>query len=206
MDIVYINLDKRPDRRVQMEREFERLGLKARRFAAVEAQPGGVGCALSHAAVLKQAIDDGSTELLVIEDDLEFWDGGAALAQRLGSFRAEYPTYDVLMLDYALQAGTELGDWGGRVHAASTTGAYLVARHYMPTLHQCFMESALLFQANPTVHWLFSCDQYWKRLQQKDSWYYLTPRACSQRSGYSDICECHVEHTYAERPKHLPTL
>jgi glycosyl transferase family 25 len=54
--IVYINLDRRTDRRQQLEDELQRLsipGAKIERFAAVEHVEGLIGCGLSHLAVIR---------------------------------------------------------------------------------------------------------------------------------------------------------
>src|ERR1700761_1448299 len=78
----YINLDRSPDRRAQIEAELEKLaGIGAyERFAAVDghASPlrpefgfrGMLGCFLSHLGVLEANRDQGGDDWLhVIEDD-----------------------------------------------------------------------------------------------------------------------------------------
>ena len=42
--IIYINLDKRIDRREHMERQLEKFGLTAERFSAIKHEEGIVGC------------------------------------------------------------------------------------------------------------------------------------------------------------------
>jgi glycosyl transferase, family 25 len=79
-----INLPDRTDRRRDMERELDKIGLQSRTghlefFPAVRASAGGDwpslgarGCFLSHYAVLKQALERRLQNILVMEDDCEF--------------------------------------------------------------------------------------------------------------------------------------
>ena len=101
-DAYYINLDSRDDRRKLFETQCKELGIKAKRFSAI--QPGfdiippnalkelqllepmtdesryhkyrikanGIGCTLSHKAVIKQARDQGLQNILIFEDDCKF--------------------------------------------------------------------------------------------------------------------------------------
>ena len=195
--VVYINLDQRTDRRELMEAQITQMGLVATRFPAIyHPEIGGLGCTLSHAAIMSQAINDKVRSLLIIEDDMEFTVDRAVLDACVRRALEKVPDYDVILLDYNLIKGDMISDGLGRVGEAQTTGMYLVAGHYLPTLYQNFMESSTLYSANPQYHWSFSCDQYWKRLQAHDRWYYVVPRVAHQRSGYSDICKVHVTHDY----------
>jgi glycosyl transferase family 25 len=53
--IVYINLDKRPDRKEEIENELNSFDLKYIRYKAIEHDMGIVGCGYSHLNVLKMA-------------------------------------------------------------------------------------------------------------------------------------------------------
>ena len=196
--IVYINLDKRTDRRAQIEGELERMGLCGERFSAVAVpEYGGVGCAMSHAAVVRQAALDGVGSLLVLEDDF-YWTvpDRAPLDARISAFFEAVPTYDVLMFDYCIDRGTPINDTMGRVHEATCASGYLVAGTYLARLADCLEQGAALYQQHPQAAWLFINDQFWKRLQATDSWYYLSPRLGTQRDGYSDLKKEMVVQTY----------
>ncbi|MGB3310638.1 MAG: glycosyltransferase family 25 protein [Nodosilinea sp.] len=84
-DRVYVlNLPERRDRRNDMVKELNRVGLpltpgKVEIFAAIRpADPGSFegigfrGCYLSHLEMFKQARDAGAKNLLILEDDLQF--------------------------------------------------------------------------------------------------------------------------------------
>lgn len=90
MQIFYINLASRPDRRADMERQFAALGLTAARIAAVRGSdigpemlarycnpkrsrwmtPNELACNLSHKAVWSRLIESGEARALVLEDDV----------------------------------------------------------------------------------------------------------------------------------------
>jgi GR25 family glycosyltransferase involved in LPS biosynthesis len=54
--IFYINLEKRKDRREEIEKELNTFGLYYERFEAIETPGFGIlGCGLSHLSVLKIA-------------------------------------------------------------------------------------------------------------------------------------------------------
>ena len=36
-------------------------------------------------------------------------------------------------------------------------------------------------------HWLYSCDQYWKKLQPISDWFYFLERIGKQRKSYSNL-------------------
>ena len=68
--VFYINLDKRADRRVLMEKELELIGLSGERFVGLERSPGIVGCGYSHLSVLVEARNRGLPNVLIFEDDI----------------------------------------------------------------------------------------------------------------------------------------
>ena len=203
--IVYINLEKRADRRAEIEGELKRMGLKGERFAAVEYIPGSVGCSLSHAAVVRAAAEEGVSSLLVLEDDF-YWtvQSRAELDQRLRALLAAVPDYDVIMFDYCVDKDLgPVAEGVGRVGETTTTSGYLVAGHYLDRLATNFEEGARLFLQQPYSHWIFSVDVYWKRLQT-DKWYYPAPRFGTQRDGFSDIGNNYKPNGYATQHLNTP--
>lgn len=194
-DVVYINLDARTDRREQIEQTLNTVGLTAERFPAVSnPEHGGIGCAQSHACVVRSASNRGAKDLLVLEDDFEFKVGRTQLDAALTTIPRDY---DVIMFDYNLQRGVLLEPTYGRVLEATSAAGYLVAGHYLNRLAACLEEGAKLYEMNPAMHWLFINDQFWKLMQKTDRWYYVVPRVGTQRDGYSDVSNNEVMHTYA---------
>jgi glycosyl transferase, family 25 len=74
-----ISLPHRTDRQKAMRRELSRIGWEAEFFPAIRPEDAGGfpsigarGCFLSHLAVLRQAMQDGTDRLVILEDDLSF--------------------------------------------------------------------------------------------------------------------------------------
>jgi hypothetical protein len=79
----YINLDKRIDRRQNMEEQLKKIGLEAERFPAISPTECGQfpsighrGCVLSHQAIIQKAYNEKLNEkldnILIMEDDCQF--------------------------------------------------------------------------------------------------------------------------------------
>jgi hypothetical protein len=98
LKILYVNLDRRPERNSNIINELKRLDLKGKRISAIDGQNfskedqmywmnrknfnslsrdpnkvfGRVGCYLSHLKLMKYALDNNIEPLLVLEDDCRF--------------------------------------------------------------------------------------------------------------------------------------
>lgn len=96
VNILYINLERRPKRRIAIETEFVRLGLCGTLIQGIDGQTldgkeywlsrtnfntlgkiqerilGRAGCYLSHLKALKYAIDNNMENVLILEDDVKF--------------------------------------------------------------------------------------------------------------------------------------
>jgi GR25 family glycosyltransferase involved in LPS biosynthesis len=108
----YINLDRCPDRRADMESELARVGLSQnyRRFAAADGNTlnlpnphlnnGEIGCFLSHYLVLKENLG-AARHLHIIEDDTIFDASTERTIHRVIE-SGEIGAYDILFTDMAL--------------------------------------------------------------------------------------------------------
>jgi len=74
----YINLDKRQDRRLLVENEFKKMGLKPKRFSGFIFNGttsswwnGALGCMLSHLSILEIGLKE-KVNVFIFEDDVEF--------------------------------------------------------------------------------------------------------------------------------------
>jgi len=69
----YINLDKRKDRRIFIEKQLSMFGIEAERFPGIINEYNGhKGCLLSHRNIIQRSIDENLGNILIIEDDCEF--------------------------------------------------------------------------------------------------------------------------------------
>lgn len=183
--IFYINLDRRIDRRGEIETELRAVGLHGERFAAIDMIPGFVGCAESHLAVLKLAKTRGYTFTLILEDDFMFLTPAPLTTIR--ELIATESQWDVCMLSYnMLQDGAWLSHTiARRAIEAQTTSGYIVAARYLDTLIQLYEKTNPLL-AESKANWLYANDQCWKRLQRRDTWIYMVDRMGKQRPSWSD--------------------
>ena len=181
---VYINLDRRADRREQFEAECTRMGLDVDRFSAVEHAVAPIGCTRSHLEVLKLARDRGYPSVLVFEDDFDFHITRPEFDAILASSPEDY---EVVMLDYYINASTPYNDAFVRIQDAQAASAYLVHSRFYDRLIANLEEAVRLYEANPHCHWLYIGDQYWKHLQPQSKWYASRVRVGRQRPGYSDL-------------------
>jgi glycosyl transferase family 25 len=180
-------LNKRTDRREQIEKELNEFGLKYERFEAIETHGFGThGCGLSHLAVLKLAKENNYKNVLILEDDFTFLVSKDEFEQELTSFFNLKIPFDVLMLSYNLYQGedTEYG-FINKVKDAQTASGYLVNKHYYDILIDLY-EWAMPLLNQTKQHPIYANDMAWKKLQPKDSWYYFTKRIGKQAPGYSD--------------------
>jgi GR25 family glycosyltransferase involved in LPS biosynthesis len=193
--IFYINLDKRTDRRAEIETELSMYNLVAERYSAIHTPESGiVGCGYSHLNVLKLAKERGYRNVLICEDDLEFVISKGKMEALLGQFFDLNIEYDVVMLSYIVQVGQETEyDFLGKVIDGQTACCYLVNQNYYDTLINLYSWAIpLLEQTN--AHWLYSNDLVWKNLQPDGRWYYFKPRIGRQRTSYSDNKMCMMEN------------
>lgn len=184
MHCFFINLDRRVDRRLETEAELARMGIEAERFSAIERSPGGLGCTQSHIEVLKLARARGYETVMVLEDDFSFTVDERELSD---AFTRLPESFDMVLLAFNLIRGDPVTPYLGRVQEAQTTGGYIIHSRYYDTLINRWSEGLALYEQNPTVHWLYILDQYWKPLQMIDEWYYFLKPIGMQRPSWSDL-------------------
>jgi glycosyl transferase family 25 len=183
---VFINLDRRVDRRLEMESELTKLGLSAERFSAIERQPGALGCGLSHLAVLRKAKQEGWANVLILEDDFTFLVDRAIFDQELKQVFDFKIDYDVIMLSYGSHHIVPYNSILSRVISAQTTSGYLVHSRFYDTLISVWSHATTAMECTGDEH-ANAIDQAWKPLQRTSDWFCFNRRIGQQRPGFSDI-------------------
>jgi glycosyl transferase family 25 len=183
--IVYINLDHRTDRRKEIETELKQKGLSYERFPAIKEERGAIGCCKSHLAVLKKAREKGYKNILVFEDDFHFIVDSTEFNKQIDKLFET--SFDVCLLAYYT---TETYDTENpllyQIKNAQTTSGYIVQSHYYDTLIAQWEYGLKMFEETGNEP-LYTCDQSWKPLQEKDMWVCFKNRTGIQRESYSDI-------------------
>lgn len=192
--IVYINLDKRTDRREEIENELKKYELEAERYSAIYTPHSGiVGCGYSHLNTLRLAKERGYKNVLILEDDFEFVVSKEEFEDSLNKLFDSKIPFDVCMLSYIVQRGESIPEYPfvGKVLDGQTASGYIVNQHYYDKLIALY-EWAIPLLDSTNEHWNYANDMVWKRLQPNDNWIYFLNRIGKQRDGYSDNKMCFV--------------
>ena len=69
-------------------------------------------------------------------------------------------------------------------------------KHYYDKLILNFRDSAKNLMREPANKQMYALDMYWKRLQQEDKWFMITPPTVTQYENYSDIEERNTNYDH----------
>jgi glycosyl transferase, family 25 len=201
LSIKVINLKHRQDRRDSCNINFNNCGVTPSCYEFFDAyyhkSLGHIGCSLSHAMVLSEFLyKEDKNYILILEDDFTVRDHNNFVAD-LNSILSYGHHWDVYLLahNFALPIlAVPLMDTFQVVNAQTTSG-YLVRREYIPNLIKIFFKSAenlkkiINHPDDVRKHLLsvFSADQLWKSLQNKDKFWARFPSVTLQSESYSDI-------------------
>ena len=194
MNLFYINLIERTDRKAHIEDQLEKTGFpkeKINRFNAVKMDNGNgaLGCSFSHLKCIQIAKEQNLSHVCVFEDDATFVNP-AIFIQQVNHFlkKREHQVWDVLLLGgNNMWPFEEIDNSCIKVSHCLTTTAYIVKNHYFDILIQNFKDGIKNLLKYPELKNQFAIDKFWICLQEKDKWYLLTPIAVYQREDYSDI-------------------
>jgi hypothetical protein len=185
-DIVYINLDRRVDRRASIEDQFRRLGIdKYTRFRALEDANAGIGCALSHIAVLASWDRRHGRLLAVCEDDVTFLASREEFDAVITEF-AQNDGLDVLCLQSFAAWNIPISEQLQASSGVISTGCYLVKAKSVDALITSFQKSVHRLQRGGNYE-KYAIDQGWKRVQMVRLFARPQRRVCGLLNGYSDI-------------------
>jgi glycosyl transferase family 25 len=195
--IIYINLDKRTDRRKEIEAEFKRLNItenKIIRFPAIEHEYSAAGCNLSHAAALKLAKSLSLKNALILEDDFNFIDNIEILYQKVDYFFKKNIEWDVLLFAHCVSQSLPVDNESElRISIkCQNAGGYLVNSHMFEALSQTIYEAADPL-AKTHQHWVYQNDIVWNKYMHTHRWYYFNYLGY-QRESYSDLSKRVIFH------------
>jgi glycosyl transferase family 25 len=153
--IVYINLDRSPDRRLWMEEQTKATGLYFERFVAVDGSAhhnlpkfpvsaGAIGCFLSHRELWRTIATSHASHAIVLEDDVH-------LSPEAASFFTDLswvpPDADIVHVGGSLRHCLVQRKWlpvGDRrlfraIGENGGTEAYIISKHCAAKLHRDFL-------------------------------------------------------------------
>jgi len=175
--VLYINLDKRKDRKEHIEKQFEDFKSVERVDAIDTPHNGYEGCVLSHIKALNIAKEKGYEEVMICEDDFEW-------------VNREHFVYPEIDFDVCMISGKinkkEFISWNyNKVLDGRHTDCYLIKKHFYDKLIHNFKEGYEKLKIN-NEHCNY-IDVYWLSLQKENM--FITPSLTigRQMEGYSDI-------------------
>lgn len=190
-NILYINLDNRPDRRLHVEKQLESVGMNGTRFSAIKMENGRVGCSMSHLKCLQTAKANNWDHVFICEDDITFTKP-ELFKQQLNKFltteNSAVNNWDVCIVGgNNLPPFQQIDDYCIRVSHCQTTTGYIVKGHYFDKLIDNYREGISRLIREPEKHVMFAIDKHWLQLQKQDRWFLITPATVIQLEDYSDI-------------------
>jgi len=184
----YINLEKRTDRKEHVEKELDKIGIKASRFNAIKMENGAVGCSMSHLKILQDAEANKLEHVLILEDDIKFLEPELFKTQINKFFELHGNNWDVILLaGNNMPPYKNIDDTCIQVTRCQTTTGYLVNGHYIKVLIQNIKMGLTHLLNRPNEHSKFAIDKFWFILQESSKWYLIIPLTVVQREDYSDI-------------------
>jgi len=185
--VMYINLDKRNDRKLHVVKELEKIGVTdSSRFKAIELTNGALGCSMSHLKCVENAKEQNLDYVLICEDDIEFLNPDLFLNQLNKFFNSNIQWDVVLIAGNNMIPYKPVNDTCIQIYNCQTTTGYIVQKHYYDTLIQNYKEGIKLLIKEPFSK-EYKIDKYWFKLQKTDQWYLIIPLSIVQREDYSDI-------------------
>jgi GR25 family glycosyltransferase involved in LPS biosynthesis len=184
---LFINLESRKDREIEVINEFKKLDIPIHRMNATKLKNKRVACSMSHLKCLQTAKNNNWDHVLIVEDDIQFLNP-TIFIENLNHFLSSEIKWDVLLFaGNNVPPYTKYGDYCVKVSKCQTTTGYLVLSHYYDTLIKNIKEGIALLIKKPNDHFFYAIDKYWLSLQEKDNWFLITPLTVIQREGFSDI-------------------
>lgn len=196
---VYINLDNRPDRRKEILKEMDKMGIKKEnrhRVAGIYIPKNGYrGCTQAHILALKIGEMNNWDKTLILEDDAEIKISPKEFNQKIDELldylEGKNIKWDVIMLSTANSDKQKLDgiDNVKQIKYATLATAYIVNKHYLKTLKDLFLEGNSKMESTQwgkdDGHEPNVTDQIWSVLQKKDNWYGHKEDCIHQRDSWS---------------------
>ncbi len=186
MPLNIINLDRRLDRLNQLHENINLNNLfYPKKFSAIEHNPGGIGCTLSHLKLLLENINH--PYICVIEDDFRFKCDCDTLKKTIEEFISN-EKLDVLCIgNNQRRKNIKISDRLAITTSTQTASMYIAKSSAYPFLiNSC--TNSLTSYVNRMPYNVYAVDQQWKRVQER-SLIFCVPLVSmgQQAESFSDI-------------------
>lgn len=196
-EIHCINLDERTDRWDDIQKEFDKAGIRDRviRFPAIKDPDGRIGVIKSNLTIVKSALERGLNNVLIFEDDMIF-------------IKDNPNKY----LELAIKE-TEGIDWSLFFLGANTHTRLHKLKPHLVLLKNAFACHAYALNKNIFIPFINKFDgmnqirshgdildvYIAQEIQAKKTCLLVNPMLCTQKSDYSDIEKREVNQGYIEQ-------
>ena len=208
IQVYYINMDHRADRREALLKEFARVGFTDDQITRVHATSykgcPNAGCMSSHAAALRIADRENANLAqtlvapfqgaysLIIEDDFQFIEDVSKIHSDISFFlsKKKNENWDAILLTTHLAKVEEANDSNNHIFSqiteSSNAAAYLIHKDAMLPLARLFEDNLEnLYQTK--MHWIYQNDQLWCQMMKTGNWYMFNHYLGFQKGDYSDL-------------------
>jgi glycosyl transferase family 25 len=199
--VIYINLEKRPDRRDQFLKEMERIGINDDKLIRVDGfleLAVGFGVTISHCIALQECLRSesktGSDDdyFMILEDDFTSRaNDPKQFNEWMDDIFTRIPGFDVFMLIGDISEKKDIPIAGisdvkyTRVLSAQCAAGYIIRKSYVETLRNHLL-GALGPLKTTGEHWNYTVDQWWKKIQCEGKWYSSYLNMAYMKDSYSD--------------------
>jgi len=185
--IFYINLDKRTDRRIDMETMLD--GYYYERVSAIEDDDGYIGCAKSHILCIELAKARGYDKVIILEDDFMFMNGMNFKNIKIPSYN-----FDILLLCNRIKKHSKIDKTFSRVQECSWTSGHILDKNIYDDLIQN-LKDGIEDRKKNGKKFHNNLDIYWNKLWTKYVCITHNYNFATQRTGYSDIMNTNINRT-----------
>lgn len=193
MNVFYINLENRIDRKILIEDQLNQLGWTYERINAIRPNDikdpriaGAVGCGLSQISVLELAKERNLPYIIICEDDIKFTNMDL-INEQINYILNNDIKYDVIMLaGNCYKPYRKFNDRLHRVYFAHSLLCYMVKSHYYDKLIQNYKEAIQLLRTTGNRN-SYAIDVYWRKLQIEDKFLFFKEQSITQQKVSSDI-------------------
>jgi GR25 family glycosyltransferase involved in LPS biosynthesis len=191
--VFYINLDKRTDRRAEIEDELVNKFkyTRAERFVGILYEPGIYGCTMSHICLLRKMIANDWNTMMVFEDDAQLLTSRESIDAHITMFLQD-DQLDILCIGNSCGDNKPYNELMNRCFNTQTTSCYVIKKKFVKTLLECYFQDpskalTLPEDSQELGQHIGYIDTSWFPLQQTH--YFMMPkiRQVLQRPSYSDI-------------------
>lgn len=196
LQVYYINMDHRADRREALLKELARVGFTKDQITHVHATSykgcPNSGCMSSHAAALRIAEKHCHDRAysLIIEDDFQFIEDVSKIWSDISFFleAKKNDSWDAILLTTHLAklANDSPNYIFSQIEYSSNAAGYLIHKDVMIPLARLF-EDNLENLYHTKMHWIYQNDQLWCQMMKTGNWYMFNHYLGFQKGDYSDL-------------------